>query len=156
VITDVTLRLPALLRRAALPGAARGARGRRGSFAADVLQAVMRIRRERLPDPAVLPNVGSFFKNPVIDARASSVCAPGIRRGALGGRRCREARGAWLVEQAGGKGMREGRRGCTSARRSCWSTRAVPPRRKCWGCRAHRHGVRERFGIDLEIEPAVY
>lgn len=73
----------------------------------DVSEAVMAIRRSKLPDPAVTGNAGSFFKNPEVSAelyhkvRASfpdAVAYP------LPDGRFKLAAG-WLIEQAGLKGF---------------------------------------------------
>ena len=83
-----------------------------GVSAQDVFDTVCAIRREKLPDPAVLGNAGSFFKNPVLSAvdfarlhkeypALPSFPAPGE----VGERK---VPAAWLIEQAGWKGKRQG------------------------------------------------
>jgi len=77
-----------------------------------VAEAVMAIRRRKLPDPRVLPNCGSFFKNPLIDhatyqaLAASHAEVPVFADPANPGRLKIPA--AWLLDQAGWKGYRRG------------------------------------------------
>jgi UDP-N-acetylmuramate dehydrogenase len=71
---------------------------------------VCSIRRSKLPDPAVVGNVGSFFKNPVIDAStflAMKARWPGIVAYSQPDGRWKLAAG-WMIEQAGWKGYRDG------------------------------------------------
>ncbi len=44
----------------------------------DVAEAVVRVRRRKLPDPRTTPNVGSFFKNPVVNAEQADALAERI------------------------------------------------------------------------------
>ena len=78
--------------------------------AAHVAQAIIEIRSSKLPDPKVLGNAGSFFKNPLISA---DVCAqlkaqyPDLPTYAQPDNEVKIAAG-WLIEQAGFKGYRDG------------------------------------------------
>ena len=84
------------------------------SSVAEVAQAVIAVRQSKLPDPAALPNCGSFFKNPVVSHSVFEAIqsrypampfypqAEGMVKLAAG----------WLIEQVGLKGQRIGDVGC--------------------------------------------
>lgn len=83
-----------------------------------VAQAVIAIRRRKLPDPAVLGNAGSFFKNPIVaaaqaDALLAEHPAMPVFRGADAGSRKLSA--AWLIDACGWKGHRDGDAGVSAA-----------------------------------------
>lgn len=78
----------------------------------DISDAVITIRSSKLPDPAVLGNSGSFFKNPVIEINLFNELKssyPDIKgfeqdNGV-------KVPAAWLIEQCGWKGKRVGETG---------------------------------------------
>ena len=81
---------------------------------AAISQAVIHIRSSKLPDPDVLGNAGSFFKNPTISATFFDGLKkkfPSIVAYKVGGDAYKLAAG-WLIEQAGWKGIRKGDAGC--------------------------------------------
>jgi UDP-N-acetylmuramate dehydrogenase len=76
----------------------------------DISEAVIAIRRSKLPDPKVLGNAGSFFKNPVINLETfAPILAkyPDISHYIVSDTEVKLAAG-WLIEKAGLKGYREG------------------------------------------------
>lgn len=78
-----------------------------------IFDSVCQIRREKLPDPDVLGNVGSFFKNPLVDVLKYQQLAlkfPNIVGYAQADGTVKLAAG-WLIEQAGLKGYTTGRAG---------------------------------------------
>ena len=76
----------------------------------DVSQAVIDIRQSKLPDPVMIGNAGSFFKNPVIDSayyealKAAFDKIPGYEVD----RKYTKVPAGWLIEQCGWKGTRRG------------------------------------------------
>ena len=78
-----------------------------------IADAVMSIRRSKLPNPAELGNSGSFFKNPTVDAQKAAELAqeyPNLAQYPQADGRAKLAAG-WLIEQSGWKGRRLGNAG---------------------------------------------
>jgi UDP-N-acetylmuramate dehydrogenase len=76
----------------------------------DVANAIIAVRQRKLPDPAVIPNTGSFFHNPVVEPAVAETLAadfPGLPRYPQPDGRVKLAAG-WLIEQAGWKGKNLG------------------------------------------------
>ncbi|MFN8298003.1 MAG: UDP-N-acetylmuramate dehydrogenase [Chitinophagales bacterium] len=78
-----------------------------------VSDAVIKIRSSKLPDPKVLGNAGSFFKNPVISAEqfAELVKVYPVMPSYLQKDNTVKVPAGWLIEQCGWKGKRVGNTG---------------------------------------------
>ncbi|WP_122664948.1 UDP-N-acetylmuramate dehydrogenase [Pseudomonas viridiflava] len=125
----------------------------------DVSAAICAIRSEKLPDPAVLGNAGSFFKNPLVSAEL----AEQIRRTypALVGYPQPDGQvklaAGWLIEQAGWKGYREGDAGVHRLQ-----SLVLVNYGQATGLQLHalaqriQADIAKRFGVALEMEPNLY
>ncbi len=125
---------------------------------AQVAQAVRRLRRRKLPDPAVIGNAGSFFKNPLVPAAladALRAAHPGMPVHAADGD-ARKLSAAWLIEACGWRGFRDGDAGI-SAQHSLVLVnhgRASGPQLLDLARRV-ADSVEQRFGVRLEPEPRI-
>ncbi len=123
----------------------------------DVADAVSRIRRRKLPDPTVIGNAGSFFKNPLIEpeqAQAVRAREPELPCWPSGDRV--KVSAAWMIERCGFKGMRIGDAG-VHARHALVLVNHGHARGSDILALAMqiRSAVEIRFGILLEAEPVV-
>ncbi|WP_322068621.1 UDP-N-acetylmuramate dehydrogenase [Paraburkholderia bannensis] len=160
VITAVTFRLPKVWR--ANAGYADLARelAQRGlteaRHARDVFDAVVAVRRAKLPDPLELGNAGSFFKNPVIEAEqfdALVLREPRVVSYAQADGRVKLAAG-WLIDQCGWKGRALGAAAVHERQALVLVNRGTA----CGAdilklAHAIQADVLARFGVELEQEP---
>ena len=126
--------------------------------AQQVFDWVCAIRRAKLPDPAVLGNAGSFFKNPVVSAeQCRDIIArdPGIVHYPLEDGTVKLAAG-WLIDACGWKGRSVGRAGVYEKQALVLVNRGGATGAEVLTlARAIQASVYERFGIRLEPEPVV-
>ncbi len=127
-----------------------------------VREAVISVRKKKLPDPKQLPNAGSFFKNPILSQsdfnrlKSKFTDMVGFK---IPGDQVKVAAG-WLLEYLGFKGHRDGQFGCYCKQAlilvnhldggsvSSGQDLRVYIRTIC-------DSVRATFGLELEVEPVM-
>ncbi|ARP96132.1 UDP-N-acetylmuramate dehydrogenase [Bordetella genomosp. 13] len=126
--------------------------------ARDVFDAVCRIRRAKLPDPAVIGNAGSFFKNPIVDAaQREDLLArfPTLVSYAQPDGGYKLAAG-WLIDQCGWKGKIQGAAGVHDRQALVLVNRGGATADDILGLAgAIQRDVEDRYGVKLEREPVV-
>ncbi len=160
VITAVELRLP---RQRELKLDYAGVREELAAMGIDqpraihAAEAISRIRTRKLPNPAVIGNAGSFFKNPILPeslALALQDRHPALPTYPGDSASTRKISAAWLIESAGWKGYRDGDAGISGQHALVLVNHgnATGPQLLTL---AHRvaDSVQDSFGVALEPEP---
>ncbi|PIF48764.1 UDP-N-acetylmuramate dehydrogenase [Pseudomonas sp. 29] len=125
----------------------------------DVSRAICSIRSEKLPDPAVLGNAGSFFKNPLVSAAIVARIKeqhPDVVAYAQPNGQMKLAAG-WLIERAGWKGFREADAGVHKLQALVLVNYGVATGLQLLDLAQRiQKDIAERFNVDLEMEPNRY
>ncbi|MQR01591.1 UDP-N-acetylmuramate dehydrogenase [Glaciimonas sp. GS1] len=122
----------------------------------DVSAAVIAIRTRKLPDPAVIGNAGSFFKNPIVTAMQRDALFaqhPQLVSYPQPDGRFKLAAG-WLIDQCGWKGKNLGPAGMYEKQALVLVNRGGATGQDIVRLsQAVQDDVMHRFGVNLEPEP---
>ena len=122
----------------------------------ELMQTVMAVRSQRLPDPAVVPNVGSFFKNPILSvdfAQTLSTRYPAlpVYPAAAGSTKLSAA---WMIDHLGWRGREQGGVAVSEAHSLVLVNRGADTAEAVLAlASAIQASVLDEFGVALELEP---
>lgn len=126
--------------------------------AKDVSDAVIRLRRRKLPDPARVGNAGSFFKNPIVDPAGASALIdrfPDLPAWQWADQTSKLS-AAWMIEYCGFKGSRTGDAGVSDQHALVIVNHGQASGREILQlARNIQSAVWEEFKIELETEPKI-
>ena len=127
--------------------------------AMDVSRAICDIRSEKLPDPHVLGNAGSFFKNPLVSAALAAelkLLHPGLVSYPQTDGQVKLAAG-WLIEAAGWKGFRDQDAGVHRLQSLVLVNYGAASGLQLLSlARRIQADILQRFSVELEMEPNLY
>jgi UDP-N-acetylmuramate dehydrogenase len=123
-----------------------------------VRDAVIRIRRSKLPDPVVIGNAGSFFKNPEVSREKADllkISFPGLPVYETPSGRVKLAAG-WMIEKCGWKGKRAGDAGVHEKQALVLVNYGKASGKEILELSEKiSHSVADKFGVNLEREVEV-
>ena len=124
----------------------------------DLFNAVVDIRQSKLPDPQQLANAGSFFKNPVVSREhfqrlqqkhPEIVAYPDPQGMKLAA--------GWLIDHSGWKGYRQGDVGVHERQALVLVNYGTASGEQILDLAGKiQNDIRQRFDVELEIEPRCY
>ncbi|MDO8557198.1 MAG: UDP-N-acetylmuramate dehydrogenase [Candidatus Jorgensenbacteria bacterium] len=124
----------------------------------DIRNAVITIRASKLPDPARIPNAGSFFENPVVPrgvCKKLSRKFPEIPLFAFSDTKL-EIPAGWLIDQCGFKGIWKGNAGVYKKNALVLIGNRKTTYQDLMNLKDDIiSAVRKKFGISLEMEPDI-
>lgn len=121
----------------------------------DISNAVIRIRKSKLPDPSVLGNAGSFFKNPEIPSEkftALQKAFPGLvaypsTKGMM------KLSAGWMIEQCGWKGKRIGNTGAHKDQALVLVNYGNASGSEIYNLASEiKKSVKDKFDVEMEME----
>jgi UDP-N-acetylmuramate dehydrogenase len=121
----------------------------------NIRQAVINIRQSKLPDPELIGNAGSFFKNPVVANSVAECLKKDYPEMPVyeDQNECKKLAAAWLIDRCGWKGKRRGDAGVHDKQALVLINYGKATGKDIYNLSEEiRKSVHEKFGIELERE----
>jgi UDP-N-acetylmuramate dehydrogenase len=127
--------------------------------AKDIFSAVCAIRTQKLPDPKVIGNAGSFFQNPIVPSEQYETLI--LKHPRLvsypDATNKRKLAAGWLIDQCGLKGQRMGNVGVYENQALVLVNHGGGTAQDILGlAKCIQDAVHSKFGVKLEIEPNIF